>query len=64
MKKIKQNTVQINNNELQKCKLGQEFKVDAITHVKSKPTSPVSPDGDNGGGCGSVGVRKPRKVPD
>jgi hypothetical protein len=44
MKKIKQNTVQINNNELQKCKLGQEFKVDVITQVKSKPR-----DDGNGG---------------
>jgi hypothetical protein len=50
MKKIKQNTVRINNNELQKCKLGQEFKVDVITHVKSKPTPPVPPNGSNGGG--------------
>jgi hypothetical protein len=64
MKKIKQNIVQINNNELQKCKLGQEFKVDVITHVKSKSTPPVPPNGGNGGGRGGDGVHKPRKAPD
>jgi hypothetical protein len=64
MKKIKQNIVQINNNELQKCKLGQEFKVDVITQVKSKPTPPVPPNGGNGGGRGGNVVRKPRKAPD
>jgi hypothetical protein len=52
MKKIKQNTVQINNNELQKCKLGQEFKVDVITHVKSKSKSAPPNDGNGGGGRG------------
>jgi hypothetical protein len=53
MKKIKQNTVKINNNELQKCKLGQEFKVDVITHVKSKPKPPVIiTDVEHGGGNG------------